>query len=272
MKKLLMLMVGVAFLAGLSGVGVAEPAASMYTLEGIYDYLMEGVVPIKGGHSLDPPSGAVPGDIRFNSLEEILDDIKAQFELTGASAEDVVEGVVFWSTDPLSWGLQTGEMPVYGDGLIATGQTERYSTGDDGYYQKGIPRSYTNNNDGTVTDNATGLMWASDGRGLGCDNRLKKNWEAAIDWAEGLTFAGYDDWRIPNLFELATLLRYNLDQGAAPYIDKTYFSNTDDLYNCSTSYPGNPANALSSVSFTSGILQSATKAYERYSRAVRGGD
>ena len=43
-----------------------------------------------------------------------------------------------------------------------TGQTTSYDTGDDGEYQKGfewpVPR-FTDNENGTVTDNLTGLIW-----------------------------------------------------------------------------------------------------------------
>ena len=48
-----------------------------------------------------------------------------------------------------------------------TGQTVYYSTGDDGYFEKGVawpaPR-FTDNGDGTVTDNLTGLIWLKNGR------------------------------------------------------------------------------------------------------------
>jgi len=50
--------------------------------------------------------------------------------------------------------------------LPQTGQTRSYPTGgaadrDDGHYQAGNPVSprFVNNGDGTITDNATGLMW-----------------------------------------------------------------------------------------------------------------
>ena len=43
--------------------------------------------------------------------------------------------------------------------LPATGQTSSFVPGDDGVIQAGAPLSYTNNGDGTVTDNNTGLMW-----------------------------------------------------------------------------------------------------------------
>ena len=271
MKKLLTLVVGVALLVGLSGAGVAQPSASMYTLEGIYDYLMEGVVPTKGGHNLEPPAGATPGDTQFKSLEQILDGIKTQFESAGASAENVEEGVTFWSTNSGSWGLQTGEMAAGGGGLISTGQTESYVNYDDGYYKKGAARDYTDNQDGTVTDNVTGLIWAADGSKAGCYNGGERNWTQAITWAEGLTFAGYSDWRLPNSIEIMTLMLNDATQ-SAPYINQTYFPSTvSGYYWSSTSDPRSTGRALG-ARFSYGYLNDASKTYTGYVRAVRGGE
>src|SRR5437899_1127498 len=41
----------------------------------------------------------------------------------------------------------------------ATGQTTSFHAGDDGATQAGAPLSYTDNGDGTITDENTGLMW-----------------------------------------------------------------------------------------------------------------
>ncbi|WP_159023616.1 hypothetical protein [Formosa sp. L2A11] len=43
--------------------------------------------------------------------------------------------------------------------------------GQDGNYQAGKKMSYTDNEDGTVTDNVTGLMWAQD------QSEQSKGWE-----------------------------------------------------------------------------------------------
>ncbi len=53
--------------------------------------------------------------------------------------------------------------------LPAAGQTTAYTAGtlteqgatvpDDGTVQAGVPLRYTDNGDGTITDNSTGLMW-----------------------------------------------------------------------------------------------------------------
>lgn len=61
---------------------------------------------------------------------------------------------------------------------------------------------FTDNGDGTVTDEATGLMWqqADDGTG--------RNWLESLEYAEGLTLAGYSDWRLPNAHELQSILDY----------------------------------------------------------------
>ena len=62
--------------------------------------------------------------------------------------------------------------------LPKTGQTASYAPGDDGSMQAGIewpaPR-FTDNGDGTVTDQLTGLMWLKDG------SCLRKNWSNALN-------------------------------------------------------------------------------------------
>ena len=63
--------------------------------------------------------------------------------------------------------------------------------GQDAQYQINIP-SYTDNGDGTITDNVTGLMWEQD---MGS----KIAFEAAFTKAEASTLGGYDDWRVPSI-------------------------------------------------------------------------
>ena len=59
-----------------------------------------------------------------------------------------------------------------------TGQTISYEPGDDGYYQKGVawpnPR-FTDNGDGTVTDNLTGLIWLKNANCFGT-----RTWATAL--------------------------------------------------------------------------------------------
>lgn len=50
-----------------------------------------------------------------------------------------------------------------------------------------------NNGDGTITDTDTDLMWIQDLSLFGAGT-----WNEAMDWADALTFAGYNDWRLPS--------------------------------------------------------------------------
>ena len=108
-----------------------------------------------------------------------------------------------------------------------TGQTESYYPGDDGYLEKGIdspqPR-FTDNANGTVTDNLTGLIWLKDPNRLG-----KWTWSGALDVCNGLgdddvnltdgSFSG--DWRLPNIRELQSLIHYGFNDPALPNTNGT---------------------------------------------------
>ncbi|MBF0627152.1 MAG: tandem-95 repeat protein [Magnetococcales bacterium] len=100
---------------------------------------------------------------------------------------------------------------------IRTGQTVSYATGDDGDLQKGVawpdPR-FTDNNNGTVTDNLTGLVWM---KNANCWGRM--DWSSALIKITGLnagtqtctgyTAGTYSDWRLPNLNELQSLIDFS---------------------------------------------------------------
>jgi uncharacterized protein DUF1566 len=63
--------------------------------------------------------------------------------------------------------------------------------------------SFVNNEDGTISDLATGLMWQQ------ADDETPKNWEEALNYAENLELANYNDWRLPNAKELQSLVDYS---------------------------------------------------------------
>jgi uncharacterized coiled-coil protein SlyX len=114
--------------------------------------------------------------------------------------------------------------------LPATGQTKCYDTagteipcdnpdfpGQDGFYRAGCATEgrFTDNEDGTVTDSCTGLMWQkntaiptaadfTDGYRPEPDGRL--NWRHSLLYCENLTLAGHDDWRVPNMRELQSIV------------------------------------------------------------------
>jgi len=70
---------------------------------------------------------------------------------------------------------------------------------------------FVDNEDGTITDRATGLTWMkADSAALeaGSQGDGKLNWQEALKWAEDLKYAGHHDWRLPNAKELHSIVDY----------------------------------------------------------------
>ncbi|MGD2028803.1 MAG: DUF1566 domain-containing protein [Desulfobacterales bacterium] len=89
---------------------------------------------------------------------------------------------------------------------------------------------FTDNGDGTVTDDATGLMWIQN------DVSQSQGKDAACAYCDNLVFAGYDDWRAPTIEELQTIIDYRYN---SPAIDGSVFDTTTigDYYWSSTTLP-----------------------------------
>ena len=91
--------------------------------------------------------------------------------------------------------------PKYKPGSSNTLPSSMYFRMVRGNTQYGI-NQFVNNGDGTITDNATGLMWQQS------DDGNARDWENALLYAENLTLAGYSDWRLPNAKELQSIVDY----------------------------------------------------------------
>jgi len=159
-------------------------------------------------------------------------------------------------------------------GLPKTGQTIEYQAGDDGTYKKGYPKTgarFTDNGDGTITDRATGLMFVKDGTGAGCNNGIALDWSNAIIFCEGLNFAGYTDWRLPNLQELISLWDGSLT--VAPIVDPTFFPNTRAANYYTSTTRSNVTTWAITVNYAVGYqtLAAVLKTASHYVRPVRGG-
>ncbi len=144
--------------------------------------------------------------------------------------------------------LEVGTLDAQTYPIVDTGQSQCFNTrdvitppqpgeafyGQDAQYQGHSP-SYTDNGDGTVTDNVTGLMWqqSSDLNGDGritVDDKLTAS--EALEGADSFDLAGYDDWRLPSIKELYSLILFsgrdvnaeatNTD-GLNPFIDDEVF-------------------------------------------------
>jgi hypothetical protein len=186
--------------------------------------------------------------------------------------------------------------PSLGGQVLKTGQTNCYDingnqipcagTGQDGALQEGVAQSYTDNGNGTITDNVTGLMWeALDQLTYGGNpsdihdaGNSYTTWASAFQKIADLNsanFAGYTDWRLPNVNELHSLIFFAT---AAPAVVPSAFNNGTDSFTypigsywSSTTDEGEPFYAYG-VSFTVGadINGLKTSATNFFVRAVRG--
>ena len=108
---------------------------------------------------------------------------------------------------------KTGQTLCWGVGLYDAFPVDCAGTGQDGEYQTGVlvsPR-FTDNLDGTVTDNLTGLRWLKNANCFG-----HQYWTDALTMSNtlssgscGLTDgSAAGDWRLPNIKELQSLIDY----------------------------------------------------------------
>jgi hypothetical protein len=117
-----------------------------------------------------------------------------------------------------------------------TGQTSSYGDGDDGAIQAGVQwpeLRFTDNSDGTVTDHLTGLIWLENvncfdpstwADALNAANTLCDGGDSPTEGCDliegedcGLTDGSMaEDWRLPNVRELQTLIDYGNSNPALP--------------------------------------------------------
>jgi hypothetical protein len=129
------------------------------------------------------------------------------------------------------------------------------------------------NGDGTVVHLDTGLMWKRCPEGNTWDGSACAGtagaftWQAALQTAAASNFAGYSDWRLPNIKELKSIVE---ERCANPSINALVFPNTPAVYFWSSSpFPTYPSFRI--VSFTAG-QDSQNLDFENYRvRLVRGG-
>jgi len=142
--------------------------------------------------------------------------------------------------------------------LVDTGQTTVYAAGDDASFTIDPP-SYTDNGNGTITDNVTGLLWQKQDDGTTC------TWDAANTYCAGLSLTG-TGWRVPTRRELMSIVDYGK---YSPSINGTYFPNTQSSwYWSSTTYASNTTYAWN-VYFGNGYVYVNYKTSTGYVRCVR---
>ena len=220
-----------------------DSASQMYTLEQVYDRANNGTVATKMTTFDEPDSGPAATMYDLNALYTLVSERSRPPE---------------------------------------TGQTTQYAAGDDGNLQKGVswpsPR-FTDNANGTVTDNLTGLIWLKDAECYGT-----RSWANALSDANALANgtcslsdgSSAGDWRLPNVREMQSLAHYGCAYPALPDTAGTSCGSgpfTDvqlDYYWSSTTLAGDTGYAWG-VDWDDGIVNWAVKTNAHYVWPVRGG-
>ena len=156
--------------------------------------------------------------------------------------------------------------------LPRTGQTDSYAAGDDGDLQMGVlwpvPR-FAQNSDNTVTDTLTGLIWTQDANAPGpvaCANTAEEmTWTEALDHVACLnaeTYLGFDDWRLPNAYELASLFHAGMDNSADWLTDEGFANVYASRYWTSTTYGPKSPDDTAWIVEGRGLMQGVDKRHD----------
>jgi hypothetical protein len=129
-----------------------------------------------------------------NAGERVID---AQFATSTKYVSTTMNG------DETMFGVNFADGRIKGYGLSMRGSDKTffvlYVRGGSNYGQN----AFVDNGNGTISDNATGLVWSQADSGSGM------NWESALAYCEGASAAGADDWRLPNAKELQSIVDYS---------------------------------------------------------------
>ena len=143
-----------------------------------------------------------------------------------------------------------------------TEQTVSYTAtfGEDHDYTQN-PQSFTDNGNGTVTDNVTGLVWQK------APDATTRTWADSKTYCSNNTAAlPGSGWRLPTYRELISLLKY----GTSPMINTSVFSGVQNSsYWSSTQVASNSSNAWS-LNLNGGLMSDWSLATLRYTLCVRG--
>jgi len=169
--------------------GAPTVGSGMPTLADIYNQLDTGATTTPSGFQ-GPTSG--PASASGRSLNDIKGKLPAADMTNGATAAEVKAGKTFWGlrTDG-TWGVKTGTLT---GGYTCTGTMNG--------------TRWCDNNNGTVRDMTTGLLWLKDASGGG-----KYSFGYVLDMVSlmkdgdaGLTDGSAPcDWRMPTKAELVAL-------------------------------------------------------------------
>ena len=199
--------------------------------------------------------------IDTNYFEIVFGDVTGERVIDGQdySFNFYVSKVMGFQTADFGTNFIDGRIKGYGLDLRDTnandGKYVRYVRGPKNY---GI-NDFVLNNDSTISDRSTGLMWTQYDSGFGM------NWQSALAWVQtknSQKYLNYSDWRLPNIKELQSIVDYTRSP------DTTNSAAISALFNCSSII--NEGGALDWPYFWSGTthLDNMGACYVSFGRAL----
>jgi hypothetical protein len=202
----------------------AQATAAAATTAGYTDWRVPTIqelyslIDFTGNQGTGPPNSATPPDDAVPFINDVV------FDFEYPSFNRYIDAQYISSTEYTSTTMN-GNATFFGVNF-ADGRIKGYPQVNPhrpGYYLRLVrgnaygANDFVDNRDGTVTDHASGLMWMQVDSGADelaaevagytyADGSL--TWQEALDFAENVTYAGHDDWRLPNAKELHSLLDY----------------------------------------------------------------
>ncbi len=237
--------------AGQSGTGCISGSAGTYNWDAANTYCNSNTAGLPGTGWRLPTQLELLTIVDFGKMQPSIDTTVFPNTVSTASP-------FYWTSDT---NATISSVVQFDTGVLTTVALTA------GYYTRCVNGSqrdlaFEDNANGTVTDEITGLSWQKQ------DSGSTMLWEEALNYCENLSLGGYGDWRLPNIKELASIIKPTF---TPPTIDTTYFSNVQSArYWSSTSYSDSFLSLSWHVGFDYGYASTDSKSSGYYVRCVRG--
>lgn len=128
---------------------------------------------------------------------------------------------------------------------------------------RGLPARdsiFVTNGNGTVTDLATGRIWQRE------DDNIERTQTDAVSYCQGLSLGGKNDWRLPNIKELHSIIDLRVTN---PAIDADVFPNINPSYYWSATQYGSGSSLAWYADFYNGLGGTTGSSADGYVLCVR---